>query len=215
MKKHLLILVAILVTVVLMTTNVSYGAIQTFGQTTDNGSVQTNSTDRKYVNAATPSSGGQVVSGVARIWNTGTLSSNSNLVIYSDNAGAPDALLATSDTVALATGGSETAVNYTFSGANQITISGSTQYWIGVHFSDPGTGNINISRANVASLVRSDSDTYSDGPADPCACTTLSNGALDIYIEYDDAPGGGGGGSATTTASFRGGVNIKGGVTIK
>jgi hypothetical protein len=169
-----------------------FGAIQNFGNTANNGSTQTSSVDRKYVYSATPSSSGTVVGGSARIWNGGTVNSNTNLVIYSDSAGAPNALLAVSDTLVVNTGTSEAARAYTFSGANQINVAGGTPYWIGVHFSDPGTGNISISRANIAGLVRSDPDTYSDGPTDPCACATSSNGGLDIYIQYDDAPSGGG-----------------------
>ena len=167
------------------------GSEQTFGNTGNNTSTQTNSTDRKYVYSATPSSSGTVVSGAARIWNTGSVSSNSRLVIYSDNAGSPDALLAYSNITVLPTGGSESEVAYTFDTSQTIDITGSTPYWIGVHFSDPGTGNINISRANVSSLVRSDPDTFSDGPSDPCSCSTSSNGGLDVYITYVESAGGG------------------------
>lgn len=167
------------------------GAIVNFGLTTDDASVQTNSFDRKYVYSATPSSSGTVTSGVARVWNGGTVNSPSHLVIYSDVAGSPSALLAVSDDVTINTGTSESAVAYTFSGANQISITSGTAYWIGVHFTDPGTGNFSISRANTAGLVRSDPDTYSDGSANPCSCATSSNGGLDVYIEYDDAVGGG------------------------
>lgn len=177
-------------------TPITFAAIQTLGQTTNNASTQSNSTDRKYVNPATAGASGTVVSGVARIWNTGTVSSGSKLVIYSNTSGncaTTETLLATSDETTLATGGSETAVAYTFSGANQISITNGTSYCIGVHFSDPGTGNINISRANTVAPVRSDPDTYSDGPTATCDCATSSNGPLDLYIEFDDAAGGGGG----------------------
>jgi len=210
MRKLIKYIVAVLFITVLLFTEVTYnppiepeenlGAIVSFGITANNRSVQTNSVDRKYVYSASPASSGQVVSGVARVWNGGTVNSNTRLVIYSDTAGSPDALLAYSDTVVINTGTSETAVSYTFSGANQITVSTSTPYWIGIHWSDPGTGNMNVSRANNSGLVRSDPDIFSDGPSDPCACSTVSNGGLDIYIEYDDAPSGGGGGGSTSTA---------------
>lgn len=191
----------------------SFGAILTFGITADNGGIQTNSADRKYVYSATPASAGTVVSGVARIWNGGTVTSNSRLIIYADNAGEPGALLAVSDELALTTAmNTEAARAYTFSGTNQIAITGGTPYWIGVHFSDPGTGNITISRANNANLVRSEVDTYSDGTSNPCACTVLSNGGLDIYIEYDDTPLST---STTATLTASGGLQVFGGATIK
>jgi hypothetical protein len=170
----------------------TFGAIQNFGITANNTQSQTQSVDRKYVYSATPAGSGTVKGGVARVWLSSAGSSNSRLVIYSDNAGAPNALLAISDEVAV-TNTTEDAISYAFSGANQITVAAGTPYWIGIHFSDPGTPNFIMSRANSAGLVRSDPDTYSDGPANPCACGTNSNGGLDIYIEYDDAPGGGSG----------------------
>lgn len=161
----------------------------TFGLTANNANAQTNSADRKYVYSATPASSGTVTGGTARVWLSGAGTSNSKLVIYSDSAGSPDALLATSDEVAI-TNTSEQAVAYAFSGGNQISITSGTPYWIGVHFSDPGTPNFTISRANTAGLVRSDPDTYSDGPTATCSCSTSSNGGLDIYITYTEAGGG-------------------------
>lgn len=168
------------------------GAIQTFGQTADNSSVQTNSTDRKYVYSASPSSSGTVTGGVARVWIPTSGTSLSHLVIYADGFG-PTNLLAVSDEQTISNR-TEQAITYTFSGANQITLTAGTTYWIGEHHSDPGSTNFTYSRANIAGLVRSDVDTYSDGSSDPCSCTTSSSGGLDIYIQYDDAPGGGGGG---------------------
>lgn len=190
-----------IVVIVGVTTQVD-AAIVSFGNTGNNGSVQTNSVDRKYVYQATTTSSGTVVSGAARIWNGGTVNSNTNLVIYSTTAGAPDALLAVSDTLVVNTGTSEAERSYTFSGANQITVSSGTPYWIGVHWSDPGTGNMSLSRANNTNYVRSDPDTYSDGPANPCACNTLSNGGLDVYINYDDTPAP----SSTSTDSTLGAI---------
>lgn len=190
-----------------------FGAIQTFGITANNASVQTNSADRKYVYSATPSSNGTIVSGVARIWNGGTVDSNTKLVIYSDTAGEPDALLAISDEFVLTTAmNTEAARAYTFSGGNQIVIASGTPYWIGVHFSDPGTGNISISRANTVGLTRSEVDTYSDGTNDPCGCAVVSNGGLDIYIEYDDTPITT---TATTSLVIKGGFVMSGGLNLK
>jgi hypothetical protein len=154
-----------------------------------------------------------VVSGSARIWNGGTVTSNTKLVIYSDTAGEPDALLAVSDEFLLTTAmSSEAARAYTFSGANQISITSGTPYWIGVHFSDPGTGNLSISRANTVGLTRSEVDTYSDGTSNPCGCAVVSNGGLDIYIEYDDTPAPTGN---TPQSTMSGGFQASGGVIIK
>jgi hypothetical protein len=191
MKKYLpkIIATAILLGITLLFATTVFAA--TFGNTGDNASVQTNSTDRKYVYSATPASSGTVTAGAARIWNGGTLNSPTHLVIYSDVAGVPTTLLAVSDDVTINTGTSEAEVAYTFSGINQIAIVSGVPYWIGVHFTDPGTGNMSISRANTVGLVRSDPDTYSDGSSATCSCATSSNGGLDVYITYTEAGGGG------------------------
>lgn len=174
-----------------------------FGETNDNGSTQTNSTDRKYVYPATAATSGTVTGGTARVWNGGTVNSNSRLVIYTSTAGGcatTDTLLAQSDQVTINTGTSESAVAYAFSGVNQITVTGGTTYCIGVHFSDPGTGNFNISRANTSAIVRSDGDAYADGPTATCTCTTSSNGPLDIFITYTESAAGGGVSTSTSDA---------------
>lgn len=157
----------------------------TFGNTGNGANVQTQSADRKYAYKASPSTSGIVTGGTARVWLSAAGSSNAKLIIYSDNSGEPDALLAVSDEVAI-TNTSEQAINFTFSGVNRLSITASTQYWVGIHFSDPGTPNFTISRANTSSLVRSSLDTYSDGPSSTFTSTTTSNGPLDIYITYSE-----------------------------
>ena len=181
----------------------------TFGNTTDGANVQTQSADRKYAYKAQPASSGKVTAGTARVWLSGAGTSSSRLVIYSDNAGAINALLAYSDNVDI-TGTSEAAVDYTFSGANQINIVSGTDYWIGIHFSDPGTPNFTISRSNTAGLVRSSLDTYSDGPSDLFASTTNSNGPLDIFITYVPTAAL----TGTVTSSITGADIVTGGKTI-
>lgn len=157
----------------------------TFGNTGNGTYAQTQSADRKYAYKASPSTSGIITGGTARVWLSAAGSSNAKLIIYSDNSGEPDALLAVSDEVAI-TNTSEQAIAFTFSGINGISITASTQYWVGIHFSDPGTPNFTISRANTSSLVRSSLDTYSDGPTSTFSSTTNSNGPLDIYITYTE-----------------------------
>lgn len=213
MSRYFPIIIALsLIVTILVTSNYVNATILTFGLTSNDASTQTNSADRKYIYQAIPSSNGKVTAGTARVWLSTTGLSSSNLVIYADNAGSPDALLAVSDLVAISNT-SEQAIDYTFSGANQITVASGTPYWVGVHFSDPGVANFTISRANNVGLVRSDPDTYLDGPADPCACATVSNGGLNVYISYDDTPAIGS--STFSSTQVSGGINTSGGIIIR
>lgn len=167
---------------------------ETCGETGNNSSSQNNSSDRKVLSSCSPVSSGTLTSGVARVNLDAAGSSASKLVIYSSTLGEPDALLATSDEVTI-TNTTEEAISYTFSGAEQIAITSGTTYWVGIHYTDPGVPSVQVSRANTANLLRSGSDTYSNGPANPCSCAVASNGAADIYFEYTVA-----GGVASTVA---------------
>lgn len=160
----------------------------TCGQTSNNASSQNNSSDRKVLSACTPASSGTVISGVARVNLDAAGSSVAHLVIYSDNAGEPDALLAVSDDLAI-TNTTEEAITFTFTGVNQISVVNGTQYWEGIHYTDPGVPSMQVSRANTANLLRSGSDTYSNGSANPCSCAVVSNGAADIYFTYTEDAG--------------------------
>src|SRR5690606_41495771 len=62
-------------------------------------------------------------------------------VIYSDTAGDPDALLAQSDSITLS-GTSMQAREFTFSGAQRITLTEGTDYWIGLSWQDPGSASV-------------------------------------------------------------------------
>src|SRR5690606_42135413 len=62
-------------------------------------------------------------------------------VIYSDTAGDPDALLAQSDSITLS-GTSMQAREFTFSGAQRISLTEGTDYWIGLSWQDPGSASV-------------------------------------------------------------------------
>ena len=163
-------------------------ALINLGSTSDNTSVQTNSTDRKYVSGVVPSSSGRVATGVARVFLSAAGTSNARLVIYKGASIDTSTLIATSDQVAI-TNTTEAAISFTFSGLQRAYLTSGQQYYIGIHFSDPGTPNFTISRANTIGTVFSNSDTYSDGASAVFAgeqATTTSNGPLDIYVTYDD-----------------------------
>jgi hypothetical protein len=109
------------------------------------------------------------------------------MIIYSDSAGAPANLLATSDETSW-TSTTEIAVNFTFSGANQIAITAGTPYWIGVIY-DYTTASVSISRDATASMTQSNNDTYSDGATATFGAVGITAGPIDVYITY--TPSGG------------------------
>jgi hypothetical protein len=157
----------------------------TFGKTTDGANVTTASIDGKSVSSGTPASSGVATKLTLRTWLSAGITTAKG-VIYSDNAGAPDALLATSDEVTVSNT-SEAEVDFPLSGGNQISVVSGTPYWIGILYKDPGTATYSISRANTANLTKGNADTYSDGPSDPFGSPTNSNGALDCYVTYTEA----------------------------
>lgn len=157
-----------------------------FGKTDNGASTTVASADRKTVSQATPSTSGIVTSLTARL-NTNNAAGATVFrgVIYADNAGAPGALLAVGDEVAI-NGTTETAYTSDFSGANQISIVGSTPYWIGVIIQDPGSVSWVISRDNTSSMAQVNADTYSDGPTDPFGTPTAQNGPIDVFVTYSE-----------------------------
>lgn len=160
----------------------------TFGQTTDNGNTQTFSADRIYVSTATPSSSGTVTAGKGRIWLSGVAFGFCRIVIYSHIPGlGPTNLLATSDEVSF-THTTEQEVTFPFSGANQISVVGGTQYWFGYMFDDPGTPSMVMSRANNAGVVHFDAVVYPNAPATFTSDGTAP-GPHDCYIEYTESTG--------------------------
>lgn len=169
----------------------------TFGKLTDGASSSLSSADGKIVSAATPSTSGTVTAGTCRLWLDSAGTCNVRMVIYSDVAGAltlASTLLAVSDDTSF-TNTTEANVNFTFSGGNQIAITGGQQYWIGFHAQDPGTPSWNISRDATADgrKVNGD-DVWTGGSASPFGADITSlSGPIDAYITYTEAAGNKGG----------------------
>lgn len=168
----------------------------TFGQTSNNGSTQTFSGDRVYLSPATPATSGTITQGKGRVWVSSASSPGCRMVIYSDVAGVPVLPLAVSDEVIISNT-SESEITFPFSGADLISITGSTPYWIGYLFDDPGTPNFTMSRANTASQVYYMTATYPTAPSPFVSGGAPANGPHDCYIEYTEA-----GGSNTTKSFF-------------
>src|SRR5690606_37070277 len=68
----------------------AFGAILSFGKTTDGANVQTFSADRIYLSTATPASSGTLTSCWARVRVTSAGTSEMRIVLYADNGGTPN-----------------------------------------------------------------------------------------------------------------------------
>lgn len=162
----------------------------TFGKTTDGTNVQTFSGDRIYLSTATPSSSGTVTSGNGRVRLTSAGSTKIKMVIFSDSAGSPNTYLAQSDEVTV-NWTTVTDTNFPFSGANQISITSGTAYWIGFWADDPGTPSYEYKRDNNANVNHFASDVYSTAgtPTSPFVSGGTANGPLNAYITYTESGG--------------------------
>lgn len=108
----------------------------TFGKTSNGIDSVADTAEQKRVSKATPSVNGTLTKITARVWyqsfGGAATSMNAKAVIYSDNAGEPNALLAVSDEVTV-NNSSEQEIDFPFSGENQIEVISGTDYWIGCH----------------------------------------------------------------------------------
>ena len=165
--------------------------MSTFGETGNGASSTTVADadgDNLWVSSGTPASSGVVVSLTSRFHVTAG-SVNWRGVIYSDNAGEPDALLAvTDDGNVTATSEQENTLN--FSGANLISVVASTAYWIGTHWESPAGGDLVLSRSATANLRRvANGDVFAGGTATPISApTTTLSGPVDTYVTYNSGP---------------------------
>jgi hypothetical protein len=151
---------------------------------TDNGTGSTaTSAARQFCSVFTASENGTLVSGTIRC-NVSGDDAGVKIVVWADDAGAPGALLAVSDEEIISAT-SEAEYTLAFTGAEQITLVASTDYWIGAHHDDPSTFNFTVSRGTTSALTKSAQRTYASGPADPFGTTFDQAGPSDIYVTYD------------------------------
>jgi hypothetical protein len=154
----------------------------TCGVTADNSTSASSSSDRKAVSSCVAGSTGTVSSMTFRVWvSSGTAQIRG--IIYSNVAGQPSALLAVTDN-GIISNTAEAAVTLVFSGANLITLSDGTTYWVGFHTEDPGVPTHNWSTDATASGQVRQVETWSDGTNDPWGTVTFVTGILDAYVTF-------------------------------
>lgn len=158
----------------------------TFGKITDGASSTSSSVDKKAASLAAPLTSGTVDSMSFRAWISGAGSCDVRGFIYSDNAGAPDVLLAVTDTLQI-TNTAEQLHTVNFSGANRISVV-PANYWVGFHWQDPGSISFVYSRDGTANGRVEGTEAWADGTANPFGTVTSGlAGPIDCYVTYTEA----------------------------
>lgn len=110
------------------------------------------------------------------------------IVLFSDSAGSPNALLGVSSDLTVSFAGSTAAAYQTFSFATPVRIAGSTTFWYGYHGGTfTGTQPIMLETAGSFKYQNATLDTYSDGASDPFGTISGTFGAnLCLYLVCSD-----------------------------
>lgn len=103
--------------------------------------------------------------------------------IYTDNAGAPDALVADS-AIQLSSNISRNSPNwYTVDYSVKPVLQPDTVYWLGVHF-EKGSCLIYYDAGDSNQFATSLGDSYTDGLSDPFGSANYSAYAMSVYVSY-------------------------------
>lgn len=148
------------------------------GRTTANSYFQINANYKVVSRFTVGASGFTFVHGSVYSYMNGTNYAivKTKMVVYAadGSGGAPGTLLATSNELVGFLGGQWN--NYTF--ASAVTLSASTNYYIGII----ADNTIYISAQSTGGTTSYNSDTYSDGPANPFGTRTTSVYELGAYL---------------------------------
>ncbi len=151
-----------------------------YGKFTNGGSTAANSTDKKAVSKFTIDKPIKLASLTARVWLSAAGTANWRGIIYDDVAGSiGDLMASTDDGTFTATSEAERTLNFT--GGNQKSLPAG-DYWIGVHWQDPGTPNFTVSRDNTADDRKEADDTWTGGASTGFGTVQSFAGKIDVYI---------------------------------
>lgn len=149
----------------------------TFGRTTVGANdFNTHLGNEKYVSKFTLTEAADVSKLTAYV---GGVSAAARGVIYADSGGAPGALLGES----AATSHNTTPQWRDYAFAAPVRLAPG-DYWLGLHFSAAMVGG-DFYNGDEASLGRKNTDTYTDGAADPFGTPTTINGEFSVYATYE------------------------------
>lgn len=164
----------------------------TFGETSDGTNQSTSSANRVWVSQATPATSGTVTTGHVRLALDSAGSTSVKFAIYADSSGEPGALLAESDAITV----NDTTIQWrtlTFSGGNQISVTGGTPYWVGPAWQDPGVPGVTQRWTGSAGGRREQSVASWPTLPNPYGTPTSSTGSgpLSAYVTYTEGSSSG------------------------
>jgi hypothetical protein len=175
------------------------GTASTLGRSTGGDVLTSSSTDKIAVSKFVASAGGKVTAGHFRAWLSASGSTLSKMVIYADSSGSPGSRLATSDEITISSTVEDDTQDYVFSGANQITITSGTTYWVGAAWDDPGTPNLVYSHDGASTQRYESTATYGTPPNPFGTVSGTFTGPVDAWVDVVSGTGAGTGGGGTTT----------------
>lgn len=161
----------------------------TFGKTTAGSSSSASSTNKMSLSKFTAPATGRLHVAHAHLWLSAAGSFDAAFVVYSDNAGVPNALLGQSDIKAGNTNTADAVLDFAFTGGDVVDVVNGTSYWFGPEWSDPGTPSVNVGRDSGA-LQRVEV-TLASGfgfPPDPFVSGTTLSGPAAAWVEYENRP---------------------------
>jgi hypothetical protein len=109
------------------------------------------------------------------------------VVLYSDSAGAPNALLGVSSDLTVTFPGATAATYQAFSFATPVTLAGSTVFWYGYHAGAvTGTTPIMMDTTGSFKFQTAAADTFSDGAAATFGATSSFAANVCLYLVCAD-----------------------------
>jgi hypothetical protein len=159
----------------------------TFGKTTNGASNTLHNANRKILSQATLTEAALLTSMTIRARASTAGSKLWKGVIYSDVAGVPTNLLATT---AEGTITGTTVLSYTANFAGEALVAGT--YWVGWIHNGDATIAAHPYRDNTAVMAVSNTDTYADGPTSSAGTMAALAGPIDAFVTYTPNVGGGG-----------------------
>lgn len=167
------------------------------GKTDSGSSTTASSADKIIASRHVASASGTLTEGRFRGWLSASGSTNSKMLVYSDDGGDIDELLAESDQISIATT-SEGIREYLFTGADQIDIDEDVAYWVAVAWDDPGSPSVTFSRGGTTGGRVESTATYGTPPDPFGTISGTLTGPIDAWLIATTGTPGGGGSSTTS-----------------
>lgn len=164
--------------------NTTYGKL--FGNTRAETGDKYGWDDQKIAGKFTLTESGSISKLTGHVSNndTGHQACHGKAILYSDNTGTPNALLATGSEVAIADNAAVAWVDFAFASNVNLTAG---NYWLGIIWDSTATG-VDLKSAATGGNGNRNSDNYSDGASNPWLTSSPATWQFAIYATYTTGP---------------------------